>query len=265
MRPLDFVTPLLDEAREARSFQAPLHRTATLPGSLATPPPSAAYVSRPAFAENAIESAQGRDLFDYETRFAAGLGTLYYEYEVSGVADGTVVEERWFLDGVRQESLSSSFVWSAGLFGHVTDRITAPGTAGIPSGEWRLDLYVADIRMATATAVVGVPLGTPSAVYQAAASGVTLDGSVSVGAFSGSDQLLMLFDVAGMSGAAHVEWSVFHDNWPVFASATISWTSGESGRFWVGYAPPEGIAAGVWEIELRVDGNIVGVGSVTLF
>lgn len=265
IRPLDLVTPLLEEARDVSGYRAPLYRTATLPGSLDLPPASPAYVSRPAFAENAIESAQGRDLFDYETRFAEGLGALYYEYEVSGVADGSVVEERWFLDGVQQESLSSSYVWSDGLFGHVTDRITAPGTTGIPSGRWRLDVYVGDIRHATATAIVGVSLGTPSAIYQAAASSVTLEGNVSVGAFSGAEQLLLLFDLSGMSGAELVEWSLFLDNRPIYTTAAIPWTAGEAGRFWIGYVPEGGLGPGLWEVELRVDGVILAVGSITLF
>jgi S1-C subfamily serine protease len=265
VRPLDLLTPVVERAqRGSGPYTPPLHRQALLPGSLSPAPAGSTYVSRPAFAENALETSSGRDLFDYEARFTAGLGALYYEYEVNGLPDGTIVEERWFLNDLQQESLSSSFVWSQGAFGYVHDRITAPSPAGIPSGNWRLDVYVAGTLHATATAIVGVALPTPSATFQFAASAATAEGNIASGAFVTAPRLLMMFDVTGMSGANTVEWHIFRDNQPVYISEAIPWIYGDSGRFWVGYAPPGGITAGTWEVELHAGGAIVGVGTVSI-
>lgn len=265
-RPLDLLTPLLAAAPDAASYNAPLYRSSTLPGSLQVAPNTGAFVSRPAFAENATETPDGSDLFDYETRFTAGLGALYYEYVVNGAPDGAVIEERWYLDDVEQQTLSSSFVWSGGGFGIVSDRITAPSATGMPNGRWRLDVSIDGMLHATATAIIGVDLGTPDATFQFAASQATADGNVQSGAFTGAEQLLMMFDMSGMSGATEFEWHVFRDNTPVYTSPAVPWTSGGSGRMWVGFHPQDGaLGAGVWEFELHVNGNIVEVGTITLF
>lgn len=265
-RPLELLSRLISDAGGATSYHAPLYRTGTMAGSLQPPPNTGILVSTPAFAENATETPHGTDLFDYETRFPARLGALYYEYGVNGASNGATIEERWYLNDVEQQSLSSSFVWSGGAFGLVSDRITAPSPTGIPEGRWRLDVYVDEVHHATATAIVGVDVGTPEAVFQAAASTATPDGSVQNGAFTGAPQLLMLFDVAGMTGATHIEWHVFHNNERIYTSPPVPWMWGGNGRFWVGYRPPEGtIGAGLWEFELHVNGQIVAVGELSLF
>ena len=264
-RPLDLLTPLLEDVPQ-EAYQAPLYWTATLAGSLQPPPVTGIYISRPAFAENATQTASGTDLFDYETRFVAGLGALYYEYVVNGAPDGAVIDERWYLDDVEQQTLSSSYVWSGGSFGLVSDRITAPSSSGMPNGRWRLDIAVNGALHATATSVVGVEPGTPDAFFQFAASSATAEGNIQSGAFTGANQLLMMFDVVGMLGATQIEWHVFRDNTRVYTSPVVPWTSGSDGRLWVGFHPPEGpVPAGVWEFELHVDGAIVEVGSITLF
>jgi hypothetical protein len=265
VRPLDLLKPLIEAAQDGATYEPSLHRIGMVSGALQVAPATGIAVGRPAFAENAVESASGRDLFDYETRFAAGLGALYYEYEVSGVANGTTVEERWYLDGILQESLQSSFVWNGDGFGLVTDRITAPSAAGIPSGRWRLDVMVGGTRYATATAVIGVTLATPDASFIFGASVATAEANIAAGAFNGAPQLLMIFDVSGMEAVRQLEWVVFRDNQRVYNSPVIRWVYGDTGRFWVGYRPDGGVGPGTWDFELHADGRIIGVGSLTLF
>lgn len=262
-RPLDLLQPLLEG--DPTAYNAPLYRTATLPGSLQPPPDTGIYVSRPAFAANATDTSSGTDLFDYETRFEAGLGALYYEYVLNGVPDGAVIEETWYLNDVPQQTLSSSFVWSDGGFGVISDRITAPGSSGIPDGTWRLDISVDQVLHATGTATIGVEPATPDATFQVAAATSTPDGNVGAAASAEATQLLMMFDMTGMSGATEVEWHVFRNNAPVYTSPVIPWRSGANGRLWVGFHPPEGaVGSGLWEFELHVNGTIVEVGSITL-
>jgi S1-C subfamily serine protease len=265
VRPIDRLVPVLEAARDGEAYQPVLHRIGMIPGAMQIEPATGIHVGRPAFAENAVESAGSRDLFDYETRFAAGLGALYYEYEVNGVTDGATVEERWFLDGILQESLQSSFVWNDGGFGLVTDRITAPSAAGIPSGRWRLDILIGGVRYSTSTAIIGVPLAEPDASFIFAASAATGEGNIAAGAFTGAPQLLMMFDLTGMEAVRRLEWVVFRDNQRVHTSPSIRWVYGDSGRFWVGYRPDAAIGPGTWDVELHADGRIIGVGSITLF
>lgn len=265
VRPLELVTPLLEEARNGEAYQPAVYRTGMLPGTLQPSPGTGIYVSRPAFAENAVETTNGRDLFDYHTRFLAGLGALYYEYEVVGASAGAIVEERWFLDDVQQELLSSNAAWTGGDFGLVTDRITVPTANGLPSGRWRLEVWVDGVLHARAVAVVGVNLVEPSGTFAFSASLANLDGSVAAGAFTGAEQLLMMFDLAGMEAVNEVHWVVFHNGQRVYLSPTLQWEYGEDGRFWVGYRPSDVIGAGLWEFELHGDDRILATGSAQLF
>lgn len=265
VRPLELLTPVLEQARNGEAYRPALYRTGTVAGGLQPAPGTGIYVSKPAFAENAVETSNGRDLFDYQTAFLEGLGALYYEYEVVGAANGATVEERWFLDDVRQESLSSDSSWTGGGFGLVTDRITVPTSNGLPSGRWRLEVWVDGVLHASGTAVVGVTLPEPTATFAIAASIANLDGTVASGAFVGAEQLLMMFDLAGMESVGEVQWVVFRDGQRIYDSPILPWQHGDSGRFWVGYRSGEPVGPGLWEFELHADGRIIGTSSVQLF
>ncbi|MCK9486228.1 MAG: serine protease [Dehalococcoidia bacterium] len=265
VRPLDLLLPLLEDARNGEAYQPALYRSGMMPGTLQQAPGTGIYVSQPAFAENAVETANGRDLFDYQTRFMAGLGALYYEYEVVGAPAGATVEERWFLDDVQQESLSSNAAWTGGGFGLVTDRITVPTPNGIPSGRWRLEVWVDGVMHARATAVVGVDLAQPAGSFALAASLANPDGTMAAGAFSGAGQLLMMFDLTGMEAVNEVHWVIFRDGQRSYVSPSLHWEYGDAGRFWVGYRSTEAIGPGFWEFELHGDGRILTTGSVQLF
>ncbi len=261
IRPADLLTPVIDQARTAtRPFDPPLYRGTTVASD-------GIWVSRPAFAGNAVESASGRDLFDYNSRFNEGLAALYYEYAVVGVSSGTPIEERWYLEGVIQDSLSSSFAWDQPRYGLLNDRISAPGASGIPRGQWLLEVWVAGSLRASAAVSIGVStVAAPSATSVASATTVTPDGFAMIGPYTTAPQLLALFDLAGMSGVQRVQWVVFHNSQPVYTSPSIQWARGDGGRFWIGYAPEDGIVpSGTWEFELMADGQIIGVHTVTLF
>jgi hypothetical protein len=175
------------------------------------------------------------------------------------------VEERWYLDGVFQESLASDAAWTGGGYGLVTDRISAPSPNGFPTGRWRLEVYVDGALHASATAVVGVELNEPSATFVSAASVAGADGSVAQGAFSSAGQLLMMFDLTGMESVQDVRWVVFLNNQRVYDSPAIPWDRGDSGRFWVGYRPDGTLTPGFYEFELHAGGRIIGTGSAELF
>ncbi len=262
VRPADLLTPVIDRARStSTAFEAPLYRTTVLPAD-------GIWVSSPAFAGNAVDSTGGRDLFDYGTRFNEGLAALYYEYDVVGAAPGTVIDERWYLEGVVQDSLSSSFAWDQAGYGLVSDRIASPGATGIPRGTWRVEVWIGGTQRTAATVTIGggtAGATTPSAIGIAGATTVTAEGNIAIGAYAFAPQLLALFDLTGMGNVTRMQWVVFRDSQPVYTSPSIRWTGGTGGRFWAGYAGDEPIQAGVWEFELHADGRIIGVATISVF
>lgn len=263
VRPVDLLTPVIDRARSTSTgFVAPLYRSTVLPAD-------GIWVGSPAFAGNAVDSTGGRDLFDYGTRFNEGLAALYYEYDVIGATAGTVVEERWYLEGVLQDSLSSSFAWDQSGYGLVSDRIASPGPTGIPRGTWRVEIWIGGTQRTAATVTIGgggtAAATTPSALGIGGATTVTAEGNIAVGTYAFAPQLLALFDLTGMGNVTRMQWVVFKDGQPVYTSPSIRWTGGTGGRFWAGYAGADPIQAGTWEFELHADGRIIGVATIPVF
>jgi hypothetical protein len=267
VRPLDLALDVIDRARKeapGTRYQAPLYMTGNVPGTTRPLPGDGMWIGRPAFGANAIEAQGTRDLFDYETRFAAGRPALYYEYVLEGVPAGTIVEERWFLDDVHQDPLSSSYRWDGRGFAIAGDRITVPGPAGIPRGRWRLEIWAGGVLRSESTALLGVDLRQPQISGFADGSAATPDATPATASATGASQLLVFFDFKGMEGVQRLEWLVFHDNQRVYTSPAIRWTYGDSGRFWVGYAQGTPLGPGTWEFELHADGRVMGVRAINL-
>ncbi|MDO9444509.1 MAG: serine protease [Dehalococcoidia bacterium] len=262
VRPGNLLTTVIDRARSSSAaFNAPLHRGTTVA-------PDGIWVSRPAFAGNAVDSTGGRDLLDYGTRFNEGLAALYYEYSIVGAPTGASVEERWYLEGIVQDSLSSSYVWDQAGYGLISDRIQSPGAAGIPRGLWRVDVWVNGAQRASASVNIGGAVtasNTPTAIGVAGATTVTPEGNISIGAYATAPQLIAIFDLNGMGSVGRLQWVVFRDNQPVYTSPSIRWTEGDNARFWVGYLGDQPIQAGSWEFELHADGKVIGVGTISVF
>lgn len=263
LRPFDRAAPLIDQAQKAvDGFQqiAPLYLEGT-GGGLSRPiGADGIRVGKISFALSAIDTPAGRDLFDYDQTFKAGGAVLYYEYTVEGVPDGAVVEERWFLDDLRQDSVSSAMAWKGGSFGVVSDRIAVPGTGGLPSGRWRVEVWTGNVLRARGVAFVGGrPAAEPAAKNFTGGSLASPDGPPSAAPQSGRSQVLAFFDYTGMEGVGLIQWNVFRNNQRVYQSPAIAWNGGDTGKFWVGLRPFDGVAAGAWEFEVRADGRILGV------
>ena len=285
LRPLELAQPVIERAKkETARYQVPLQMQGNVPGSTrqqpSTTPPAGGqaaggqaaggqaaggqagaslWVSAPAFGANAIQSGGSRDLFDYGTRFPAGRPALYYEYVLEGVPAGTVVEERWFLDEVPQDSLSSSYRWDGRGFAVQGDRITAPRASGIPRGRWRIEVWAAGALRAQSTALVGVDPREGKVTAAGAGSSATPDGRPQAGLSANSTQALAFFDFTGMEGAQTLDWIVSQNNQRVYVSPQLRWDYGDSGRAWVGFAPGRALGSGKWEFELHIDGKVIAV------
>ena len=265
-RPAALAVPLIEAARSAEPsdrYRASLQRAPLAeasPGST----PSSVVVRGPAFAENALASGGRTSLFDY-TRFPVqGLPALYYEFAAQGISDGTLVEERWFLDGVLQDALSSSYTWTEGDFAVVTDRLIAPNPSGVPPGEWRLEVWVDGSLAAEELAYVGTE--PPQALLGDLTLASTLGPAGEPGSPPDADapRLLAFFDYEEAGGVLWMHWVVFRDGEPVHEAPPARWRGGDSGAWWVGHHQEEPLGEGLWEIEIYVDGEWAASGSVEL-
>ena len=265
LRPLELALPVIERAKkETAKYQVAIQMQTNVSGTSKPQPTETMWISAPVFGANAIQSASTRDLFDYGTRFPAGRPALYYEYILEGVPANTMIEEKWFLDDVPQDSLSSSYRWDGRGFAIQGDRITATGAAGIPRGRWRIEVWAGGALRSQSTALVGTDAREPKATGAGAASSATKDGKPQAGLSAASTQAIVFFDFTGMEGAQTVEWLVFNNNQRIYTSPTLRWDYGESGRAWIGYAPGRALGSGKYEFELHVDGRVLGVIAATI-
>jgi S1-C subfamily serine protease len=255
IRPLTLADESITLARgagpEAR-YRPPLERSAVPDAQ-----PIAAdgvTVAAPAFAQNAVESNGIFDLFDYSSQFPSGPSTIYYEYAAQRVNDGALVEERWFLDGIFQDSVSSSYTWTGGSFAVVTDRVVAPQARGLPAGLWVLEVWIDGTRRASSTSYIAVPLADEPVIDELAfGAKATATGAIATFPASFEPQLLALFDYSDARGATRLRWIVFRDGRVVYQSPPVLWRGGESGKWWIGYQTDGPIGAGFWEFEIYLD------------
>lgn len=253
VRPLSLAAEVIAAALQAgpqASHRPPLE----LPAVPVTPTGSdgAIVVGDVSFAENAIEGADTFDLFDYTFQLPSDAPVLYYEYAAQGVPAGALVEERWYLEGIFQDALSSSFIWSGGPFAIVADRLVAPPPQGIPGGRWLLEVWIDGTLRASGTAFVGLPPpGEPSLAGLTFAS--SIDSDVRTLPSSASGQLVASFDYEGARGASRLRWIVFRDGRVVYQSPEVPWQGGDSGTWWIGYSTDGPIGPGFWEFEVYLD------------
>ncbi|MCC6237845.1 MAG: trypsin-like peptidase domain-containing protein [Dehalococcoidia bacterium] len=261
-RPVALATRLIDEARQAgpeASYVAPLfRRPAYSPGPI---------ISRPVFAENALEGASG-DLFDYTESYPDTLSTLHYEFLVQGATPGVIIDERWYLNGVLQDGLSSSVPWAMSQFEVVTDRLRAPSGRTLQAGVWRLELWAENQQRAAAEVYVGSSTSTRSrgtvSDFQVGAT-ANIEGKIKDSARATSNQVVFSFNYANAAGVHQLKWTVFRDGRAVYTSPIVPWEGGTSGTWWVGYSPGTAIGAGTWEVEVQFDGQVVGSDGAKVF
>ena len=266
VRPIDLAAGVLEDAVDAGPeavYLPPLLQAPGLRAPVDTPVDSI-VVGSPAFAADVVEGPGVIDLFDYARTFPARLDALHYEYVSQGIPEGAIVEERWYLDGALQDGVSIASTWVGGRFGIVSDRLQAAGAQGIPSGVWRLEIWVDDVFRASAEARVGA--STPEEpVLGTFAFASAADEEQQPGAppSSAAPQLIAFFDYEDAGGVRLLRWIVFQDGEVVYQSPLLPWAGGDSGTWWVGYAGA--IDAGFWEIEVYFDNMWAGADGVQVF
>jgi S1-C subfamily serine protease len=255
VRPLTLAADVVETARRAgplADYAPPLQRIVVPRGGAATFPDGIA-ISTPAFAENAVERDALYDLFDYTSYFPLDLPALYYEYSAQGIPDDSQVEERWYLDGILQDALSSSYRWMAGSFAVVSDRLVAPSERGIPAGRWTLEVWAGGILHASGTALFDVPSPGEPVLGGLTFGALAAPTGIATGPTRFDRQLLTFFDFEEMRGVSRIRWIVFRDGRVVYQSPLLPWQGGEEGSWWIGYSSDEPIGSGFWEFEVYMD------------
>jgi hypothetical protein len=196
-----------------------------------------------------------------------GQQRLHYEFALQGVQPGSIVEERWYLNGVLQDGISSSLAWTNGTFAILSDRILAATERGLQPGVWRLEVWVDDVMRSAGGVVIGSDPArtTPQAHAFRFGTSAQPDQRPRGTASGQADRLLAFFDYAGAAGARHVRWIVFKDGAPVYESPSMPWRGGDAGTWWVGYAADGSIGPGFWEVEVYFDDRRAGVDGIQLF
>lgn len=266
-RLIHHASDLIEAARDAETVTSAslLHHPSAAPGSSAPRATDGAVVTAPVFAENAVETQGSRDLFDYASVLPEGVPEIYYEFAAQGVADGAPVQELWYLNEVLQDGVSSSYTWSFGSLATVSDRLIAPAAQGIPTGRWRLEVWIDGTLRSAGSVHVGVAPQTPSITKMRFSTAAGFDQQPVGPAFSGATRLLGFFDYADAALAQTVRWVVFYEGRLIYQSPAVPWTGGDSGTWWVGHLDPGGISVGNWEIEVYFDNRVAGSGSTTVF
>ncbi len=267
LRPFHLAEELIEIARQfplGESYLPPLLAVEPPQGFDAPAADDGSWMSRPAFAENATVLGTETDLLDYQRGFLSETQRLYFEFAVQGLAKDAAVEERWFLDDVLQDSLSSSYQWTGNGFTIVADQISVPATSGLPDGLWRLEVWANEILRASSTAVVGVQPAPPAITNVEFGALAAENGSKLTDAAANAEQLLMFFDYTGMALTRSIRWIVVHDGDLQYQSTEVAWPAGSAGRFWIGYSGPEPIDVGTWRFELSIDGELAAEAEIEI-
>jgi S1-C subfamily serine protease len=264
IRPITLAEPLIQAARDAGPeavYAAPLWR------SNAGPQPSnGVAVSSIDFAANALSSEEGGDLFDYAASFPDGQQRLHYEFALQGVVSGAIVEERWYLNGVLQDGISSSLAWTNGDFAILSDRVLAPPERGLQPGIWRLEIWVDEVMRSAGGVTIGLeglPIAPGARNFQFGAS-VTPEQTPRGAPTSQDDRLLAFFEYSSAGSVRHIRWIVFRDGSPVYESPSLPWRGGDDGTWWIGYQADGPLGEGFWEIEVYFDDVRAGVDGIQL-
>ncbi len=265
-RPAALAVPLIEKARSAEPGAR--YRPAVQRSPLAVDSPDPAVpdivIRGPSFAENAFDDGGRTVLFDY-TRFpVAGLPALYYEFAAQGIPAGAQVEERWFLDDVLQDALSSTYTWTEGDFAVVTDRLIAPNPNGVPAGRWRLEVWVDGSPAAEGLAYVGIEPPRATVSDLSLASTLAPGEAPGLPPDPGATRVYGFFEYEGAGGVLWLNWVVFRDGDLVQASPPSLWRGGDSGSWWVAHYAEAPLGAGLWEIEVYFDGEWAGSGDAAL-
>lgn len=265
VRPIALAAALIEEARAGGgAMRPPLAHSHPAPGTPLRGAGDGIAIGAPLFASEALDEDGARALFDYARVFPAGVTELHYEFAAQGIPDGATVQELWYLDGVFQDDLSAAYNWDLGPLHLVSDRLASLNPAGPPDGVWRLEVWVDGQLRAASQAYLGVAPPSMRVTSIEFGEGVSATFAPTALPSSGAERVFAIFGYADAANAGRMRWRVYRDGELRYVSPVAPWRGGDRGACWVGLQTPDGLAAGDWEFEIEVDGEIVARDGFTL-
>ena len=98
-------------------------------------------ISNPVYSANKLNENGGIVLYDYDFQFNEKIYELYYQYASQGLKRGDTIEEKWYLDNILQENLTSTYKWNSD-FSFFTNALRFSFPLGMPEGFWQTEIYV---------------------------------------------------------------------------------------------------------------------------
>jgi hypothetical protein len=229
------------------------------------PQGSGAQVSNVQYSE--VINRRG-EAIDPATEFPTGITDIYAVFDYTGFADDDDFTYVWYSEG--QEFSRDSFAWDGGESG--TNWVSTYDDNGLPDGFTELEIiyngtsiYRGGVVIGESTPVGPVNPGTASIGEITFAAGVDDNNQPQEidTTFTGPMEIFAFFDYEGMTNGA--EWTTrwYYEGQEVLASPA-TWDAGSSGTTWVSLFHPDGLPAGLFELEIEVQGEVFQTGSFTV-
>ena len=202
------------------------------------------------------------------TQFPSGITDIYAVFNYSGFEDGGDFTYVWYNDG--QETQRDSFGWDGGESG--SNWVSTYDDNGLADGYTELEIFYngASIYRGGVTVGEGTPVG-PVNPGTASFGDITFaEGLDNNSGPQGINSIFVdvlevyaFFDYEGMTNGA--DWvSRWYYEGQLVLETPSTWDGGDSGTSWVSIYHPDGLPAGLFELELEVQGEIFQTGSFTV-
>ena len=234
----------------------------------ATPQAGQVFITGLTFARDVTEDGE---LVDIVKEFPAGITRLVFAFDYAGMKKGYEWVDTWYVDGVADEKLSGPRPpWDLEENGAAW--ATLDFEEPLPSGEYRLEMFVEGEKVASAITYVGRPAAGPSIGPVTFAEDASSDDEP-VGPTSsfaaGTQTLFAFFDYDRAATVGEYRWAwAWKDPQGgldrIYESDRYPWEGGDSGNWWVAYQSDDSLPGGSYEFELYMDDQLVQTGSFTI-
>ncbi len=202
------------------------------------------------------------------TQFDSGITDIYAVFNYSGFEDGGDFTYIWYNEGL--ETQRDSFAWDDGESGR--NWVSTYDDNGLPDGFTELEIRYNGSTIYRGGVMIGegIPVD-PINPNMASFGEITFAEGVDNNngpqgintSFVGVQEVYAFFDYTGMSNGA--EWvSRWYYEGQIVLETPSTWDGGESGTSWVSIYHPDGLPAGLFEVELEVQGEIFQTGNFTV-
>lgn len=138
IRPVNLALPLIEAAQGGKQYTSPF-RT---PGTVGNPGSGSESATNFIWLDTSESGSQGCKFNDTPVNdYGSSAMCIAAGFEYSGMTDGELVLERWYLNGEQAAEYSYAWEWGeSGLFGTILPNDGNP----MPAGNYRLELFAGD-------------------------------------------------------------------------------------------------------------------------